>query len=150
MSITYYGAHSITFIRKRDHAIRNSWRDFHLVPSKKPVVTVPEVASVMIQLPRSSKVIDATNILSNKRLFGLSEGEWEFIIDDSKWEHWAYALDAADMYFDGTEFELFLNDAPSIIYDGVLKISNYSPGQENSSITIAYTLGGYKDLNNGG
>ena len=144
MAVYYYGSHSITFekiqIGSNDRIVKNSWVDFHLVPSTRHFLEIPKVQTILVKLPRSNKILDLTNSLNPNLVFEGSTGTWDFMIDHDRWSNWTEALDVLEEYFDGSEFIVRFDDNPSVYYNGALFVSNYTPGQDYSTISIDYDL----------
>ncbi len=144
MAIYYYGAHSITFTKTitgtNQTVVKNSWADFHLVPSARPFLEIPKVQTIMVKLPRSNKILDITNSLNPNQAFEGSTGSWEYMIDLDKWNSWTEAIDALEDYFDGSEFSISLDDNPNMVYSGMIFLSDYTPDAEFSKVKLEYDL----------
>ncbi len=144
MSVYYYGSHSITFTKivtgTNTRIVKNSWVDFHLIPSTRPYLAIPKINNIFVKLPRSNKVLDLTNSLTKSRIYEGSYGSWEFYLDTDQWNSWAEAIDELEDFFDGSEFEICFNAEPNRTYSGIIFISNYSPEDQYSKIKLDYDI----------
>lgn len=66
----------------------NSWEDWHLIPSSRPSITPPPVVSKYIEIPGSDGVLDLTEYLTGKAVYGPRNGTLSFIVDNDheSWE----------------------------------------------------------------
>ena len=144
MSVVYYNDHSITFIRDARgttvYSYKRSWRDFHLVPAKRPSVVTPQPNLKLITIPGSNKRLDLTDSTPGGLTFGRRQGQWEFYVDTSKWNSWAEAKNEIEDYINGRYFHIVLEDDHSHYYTGRLSISNWSVDQDYPMVTIDYDL----------
>ena len=136
MPIYYNKSHSITFMK--GNMTKNSWTDFHMVPSSRPYVVPPPPRLTFVNLPRSNTILDLTTALTNGVTFDVSEGEWEFYIDHDLWNGWPDSFDTISDFFDGASFTVKLDDQEEHVYYGQIYVSNYVPGEDYSRITLHY------------
>ena len=136
MSIVYNKSHTITFTK--DGVEKNSWTDFHMVPSFRPYVVPPPPKFIFVNLPRSNTILDLTTALTNGVTFDVSEGDWEFYIDHDLWNSWSDSYDAISDFFDGSNFTAKLDDQKDYDYYGQIYVSNYIPGEDHSRVTLHY------------
>lgn len=152
MGVYYNGIHSIEFLRLdgSSNEWKNTWDDFHLVPTSRPYIANPDPKYQIVQLPNMNDRIDITNRLPEGILYGMRTGEWEFLIDHEKWSSWSDCYRALVQYFHGFRFAVNLTDRENAdeqkAYVGRLVIRSYSPGNDYSKIIIQYQL--EKDLSN--
>jgi len=140
MNVQYNGIHSINIYQDNGHVAKNTWKDFHLIPSARPYIEIPEPVIKIIKIPGTNKRIDITDYLSNSLLFEKVIGDWEFIIVHDSWKNWVESYNALVSYLNGVEAIVSLTDDPEKYYSGILTISNYKPEEEYSTITIHYEL----------
>ena len=140
MSVSYSGIHSITFFKNDDSSFKNTWGDFHMVPTSRPYITPPPAQIKMVSLPRSNKILDLTNSLTRNVTYEAREGDWEFYIDHDKWEDWTQAFDDISDYLDGSVFHVIMADEPLYSYNGRVYVSDYSPESNYSKFRVHYTL----------
>ena len=60
----------------------NTWTDFHLFPTSRPLVNPPEVRFKTVEIPGMNGVLDLTDALSDgtEPAYGTRKGSWEFIV----------------------------------------------------------------------
>lgn len=146
MQIQYNGEHSIDFMgdlnKRGTRAAVNTWRDLHLVPSKKPYVAVPEATFNIVTIPGTNKALDLTNYLySDDAIFSLRKGDWEFIVDVDGWggdSSRAFAYFYAN--FHGKRLYCELQDDPGKVYFGRFIISDFSSEAYYPVLKMSYTI----------
>lgn len=135
--------HSITFGNK------NTWTDWHLVPSSRPIISAPSPKVQYVDIPGADGSIDLTESLAGRPVFSDREGNIEFIIlNDYNIEGYEYdpmALYSEIMqYLHGRYLRMVLEDDPNYYYEGRFSIESWTPGEHNSTISITYRLSPYK------
>lgn len=140
MSVVYGGMHSVMFIRLIDSTAKHSWNDFHLIPSENPVIALPEPKIQLIEIPGRSKRIDLTDYMPGGLTYGPRSGDLSFYVDHNRWNGWKNAYNALSEYFNGEKFAVYLMDNPNCIYKGRVYLSEYSPEDTYSSVTLHYEL----------
>lgn len=60
----------------------NTWDEWRLIPTSRPVVNPPPVNFKMIEIPGMNGALDITGFLNpdNKPPYGLRTGSWEFVV----------------------------------------------------------------------
>lgn len=152
MPVYYNEKHKIKFKRLRDGLVHSTWDGgFHLIPASKPIIVPTKPKISFIKLPRSNKHLDLTNIMYDKPIFESSEGTWDFYIDyefmgsdkppDYLSKSWFKTFNTLEDYFDGTLFDVELEDSPKKIYEGIIFVESYRPGKNMyPMITLSYDL----------
>ena len=136
--------HSIAFENK------NTWNDFHLVPSSKPIILPPEVKTKIVDIPGGDGVIDLTESLTGYPVYGNRAGSFTFIIiDDSTYlmdQHisWEESYQKLLNYIHGRKMRVVLEDDPQWYYEGRLTIVDPKQYRNYSGITVEFDLGPYK------
>lgn len=139
--------HSITIGEK------NTWTDWHLIPSSRPHVALPTVNEKLVEIPGRSGSIDLTTFLTGSPTYGNRKGSWEFYISNdyflysdpkfvpnvANWKDWPTALKEIAAYCNGKVLSVTLEDDPDYYYRGRLKVK-YSPQKDYSTVTIEYDL----------
>lgn len=129
--------HSITF------GTMNTWDDWHLVPSARPVFNPPTLKKKTLEISGGNGLIDVSESLTGYPLYNNREGSIEFIVmnDYKSWEE-AYS-DIMD-YLHGQSMKVFLEDDPEYCYEGRFTVNNWKSDSKWSLITIDYSLAPYK------
>lgn len=139
------GFHSITIGEK------NTWDDWHLVPTSRPFVAPPGVRTSYMDLPYADGALDLTTNLQTKPVYGNRSGSWEFLVINpgqiegyySK-QTWAERYSHIMAYLHGKQFDVILDDEPDYFYTGTLSVDSWDSRKDNSVISISYSFDPYK------
>jgi hypothetical protein len=138
--------HSITFGDK------NTWDDWHLVPSSRPVFNPPSVKTKIIDIPGGDGVIDLTESLTGYPVYNNREGSFEFIVVNDNYEpvdehrEWYNVYSDIMDYLHGQEITAKLEDDKNYYYKGRFAVNNWKSDKYHSLITIDYSVEPYKWL----
>ena len=139
--------HSITFGEK------NTWDDWHLIPTSRPVFNPPAQKVKTIDIPGGDGVIDLSQALTGYPIYQNRTGSFEFIvpngfepwnpgtIEKQPW-HTTYS-DIMD-YLHGQKLRAVLEDDPEYFYEGRFTVNAWKSANDWSRITIDYDVGPYK------
>lgn len=132
--------HSIYFKKTGENSYKNSWSDFKMFATNRPVINPAKSVTNYVEVPGMSGSIDYTEALRNKVVEEYNTGNWDFQIwNDST--NWTILYSILLTYFDGDEFEVYLKDDPSNHYKGHIRISDYKSQINNMTIVqLAYDL----------
>ena len=72
---------------------KNTWDDWHLIPSTRPLVNPPKPNTKGIQVPGRNGTLDMSRVLTGYMTYQNRTGSWEFIVDNDHWG-WAVAYSA--------------------------------------------------------
>lgn len=142
--LLYDGAHSITFVNDNGQE-RNTWTNWSLIPSNRPIFTAPSPKTNYVDIPGSNGQLDLSEVVSGKPTFEDRTGSIEFVVlkpyvDDGSW----LQLYSEIMEFlHGQSMECYLADEPYYRYRGRFDIS-WETGQNASAVTINYDVYPYK------
>lgn len=129
--------HSITFGQK------NTWDDWHIVPSSRPTFSTPEVKTNYIDIPGADGSIDITEALMRRPTYSNREGDFEFIVVND-YGIWTERYSEIMEYLHGKTMKMFLEDDPLYYYQGRLSMNEWKSDQNWSTITIHYNVEPYK------
>lgn len=130
--------HSVTFGNK------NTWDDWHLIPTSRPVVPPPPFNSSEVAVPGMNGVLDLSDLLTGYPTFGNRSGSFQFYVDHDYWPNWMTAYSTIMAYLHGQRMEMILDDDPGYFYDGRFSVSQWGSGKEYSTITINFSVHPYK------
>ena len=135
--------HSITFGDK------NTWTDWHLVPSSRPVINPPKPKVQYVDIPGADGSIDITESLAGRPVFEDREGSLDFIVlndfnVDNYNYNWIDVYTSIMQYLHGRRMKMILEDDPNYYYDGRFTVNSWKSDQNNSTITIDYRVSPYK------
>lgn len=142
--IQYNGQHSIDFFSDLSDAgtlsTKNTWRDWRIVPSKKPYVTPPSLKTNIVQIPGSNRLLDLSEYLTGGPTFEARTGEWEFIVDLDYWgdSELVYSYFLANLHAKKLYCEL--QDNPGIIYTGRFSVTDFESSDTYPVLKIGYTI----------
>lgn len=129
--------HSITFESK------NTWDDWHLIPSSRPLFNPPPVKMNLIEIPGGDGVLDLTNVLAGRPLYGNRTGSIEFYVENG-FKDWAILYSEIMTFLHGQKMRAILEDDPGYYYQGRFSVNAWKSDKERSVITIDYSVDPYK------
>ena len=129
--------HSITF------GEMNTWTDWHLVPSTRPVFNPPALKKKTLEISGGSGLIDVSESLTGYPLYTNREGSVEFIVMNG-YKSWEKTYSDIMDYLHGHYMRAILEDDPDYYYEGRFTVNNWKSDSRWSLITIDYSLAPYK------
>lgn len=135
--------HSIIFGDK------NSWADWYLIPSSRPVFNPPTPKTKFVDIPGADWHLDMSTVLTGDIAYEARTGSIEFIVDngqlsDYKADRWHLLYSEIMDYLHGQLSKAVLEDDPGFYYEGRFSVNQWRSEQYNSKITIDYTVRPYK------
>lgn len=130
--------HSITF------GMKNTWDDWHLIPSTRPVVAPPQANSSVVTIPGTNGAIDTTELLTGFTTFQNRSGTFDFYVDNDYWPDWITTYNEIMTYLHGKYMRCYLEDDPGFYYEGRFFVTAWNTGANYSRITIQYNVHPYK------
>lgn len=131
--------YSITFTNQA-HVPKNTWVDWHLIPSSPPMIEPPDPYMNYVEIPgRSLGPIDLTEALGNGPSFINSEGSWEFV---SAIDH----EDRPELYLElkrflhGRSMKIELEEDPLHYYIGRIAVEKPRTGKGHNTYSFKYTI----------
>ena len=129
--------HSITF------GTKNTWDDWHLIPTTRPVFNPPTVKASIIDLPGGDGVLDLTEFIAGRPLYNNRTGSFEFIADND-FMRWEELYSEILNYLHGRSLKAMLEDDPGYYYQGRFTVNQWNSDKLYSKITIDYDVFPYK------
>lgn len=142
----YSGEHSITFGEK------NTWDDWHLIPSSRPVFSPPQPNIRLLNIPGKSGSLDVTDVFGPV-VYADRTGSFEFYVDhetgfpsrdNEPWSSWTEAYYEIMQYLHGKKLKAVLKDDPKFYYEGRFSVNEWRSNANFSTIVINYTVQPYK------
>lgn len=133
--------HSIDFVSGKTK--RNTWDDWHLIPTSRPFIAPPAVKTSFVEIPGGNGALDLTESLAGRPLYQPRSGSWEFIAENGFME-WSDLYSAVMMYLHGRSMRVVLEDDPAYYYTGRLSVTNWRSDKAYSAIAINYALDPFK------
>lgn len=128
--------HSITF------GTKNTWTDWKLVPTSRPVFDPPEVKTILIDVPGSDGSIDLTESLTGYVRYENRKGSFEFKVHTK--EDWVEVYSSILDYLHGQRQKIILEDDPAYYYMGRASVNSWKSNKNYSLITIDVVAEPYK------
>lgn len=129
--------HSITF------GTKNTWDDWHLIPTSRPVINPPSVKNSTIDIPGGDGELDMTTVLAGRPLFNNRTGSVEFYVENG-FKDWTVMFSEVMAYLHGKKMRAILEDDPAYYYEGRFAVNSWKSNKERSTIVIDYSLHPYK------
>lgn len=130
--------HSITF------GTKNTYDDWKLVPTSRPVFSAPEPITQYVEIPGGNGSIDLSDTLTGGIHYKNRTGSFEFLVLNEYNGYDAMHLYSEIMeYLHGQKMYAILEDDPGYYYVGRFDIS-WSPEKDWSKINIGYNVLPYK------
>lgn len=137
---TYTGAHSITFINPSGTE-RNTWTNWKLIPTQKPVVPMPEFDNNYVEIPGSNGSLDLSDYLTGGPVYRDRSGSFEFYLVDPNIDT---AINTIAQFIHGKKLKFVLSDDPNFYYEGRMALSDKRSDAGYPRVTISYRVGPYK------
>lgn len=140
--------HSVQF--SRNGVAKNTWADWYLVPSSRPVINPPSPKTISVDIPGANGVIDLTEVVSGDVVYENRTGSLEFIVMNTGTGSKEKPMEWFELYTEIMDFlhgrvvALTLEDEPNYFYEGRCSVSGWTSGENYSTITIDYDLFPYK------
>ncbi|MGN1097770.1 MAG: hypothetical protein ACI4SS_02615 [Clostridia bacterium] len=134
--------HSIT-LYKNEEDYRNTWDDWHLIPSSRPVINPPSVKTNIIDIPGAYGALDLSEALTGYPLYSNRTGSIEFIVANG-YKSWDILYSEIMSYLHGKRLYLILEDDSSYYYEGRFEVNKWKSDKNWSIITIDYDLHPFK------
>jgi hypothetical protein len=123
--------------------IKDSWVDWHLIPSSRPVFNPPTPKTKFIDIPGGDGQLDLTTSLTGDTVYQNRTGSFEFIVDNGHQEWFTLYSDIMD-YLHGKLQRATLEDEPTFYYEGRFSVNKWKSDPHNSKIVIDYNVSPYK------
>ena len=130
--------HSITF-----NSEKNTWDDWHLIPSSRPLVAPPSVVTKFVEIPGLDGSVDLTTAVTGYPTYSRRVGSWQFIVANG-YGDWAVRYSEIMDYLHGRECTVILEDDPGYFYEGRMTVATWESGKNFSMVEITYELMPYK------
>lgn len=147
-NIPYRIGNDRTTIRFETENYYDTWDDFHLIPTARPILSLPTPNTKFVSIPGRKDPIDLTEYLTGHSTFGNRTGSWSFFTDvdyvEQRLGGWIAFDKRLRSLFHGHVGKIVLLDDPSYFYTGELTMGQWQTGDDRSTVTISYDLYPYK------
>lgn len=119
----------------------NTWDDWFLIPSSRPVIAPPMERTDFVTVPGRDGSLDYSQSLSKKPVFDDRTGKIELYLENDVpgWD-WETAYTSIIAALQGKRVRMALEDNPSHYYEGLLWVNQYKSDKGHSKITLEYRL----------
>ena len=117
----------------------DTWDDWHLIPSSRPVIAPPQERTKFVTVEGRDGVLDYSQTLAGKAVFDNRSGSLEFYVENDYWD-WETAYTTICETLQGKRVKLALEDNPGHYYEGLLYVSKWDSDKGHSKITLKYDL----------
>lgn len=121
---------------------KNTWDDWFLIPTSRPVINPPPTKTQYVDLTGSNGQLDLTDSLSGFPVYGVSTGSWEFLVDNDH-RPWLDIYNEVKAFLHGKRKVMYWEEDPAYEYEGRFSVNEWKSEQHNSKITIDYTIDPY-------
>lgn len=122
----------------------NTWKDCHLIPSSRPLITPPLPNFKKVSIPGANGSLDLSDILTGYMTYQNRTGTWEFIVANDYWPSWSIAYSEIMKVIHGKNMVCVLDDEPEYYYEGMFSLNDWKSDKEWSKIAINYDVYPYK------
>lgn len=129
--------HSVIFGEK------NSWDDWHLIPTSRPVFNPPKPKLKTVDVPGGDGLLDVSELLTGYPVYENRTGSIEFMVHNG-YEEWQVAYSNIMDYLHGQRLRAVLEDDPDYFYEGRYSVNIWKSDKAYSLITIDYSVNPYK------
>jgi hypothetical protein len=144
--------HSITFKKTSNGqtVTKNTWDDWHLIPSSRPMFMQPTPLYKYVDIPGRDGQLDTTDYLIGRPTYSDRKGAFEFFIQNGNRYYESVRASLAS-YFDGSKILAYLEDdyntsagKYNYCYQGRFVFKGWTPGKDYSQVSIEYQVGPYR------
>lgn len=122
---------------------KNTWIDWHLVPTERPSIDTPEVNTKTVDVPGMNGDLDFSESLTGYPTYKNRKGSIEFMVLTG-YESWNEIYNEMCSFFHGRKLYFACEDDPAYYYYGRITVNQYQSQKDNSKITIDYDLEPFK------
>lgn len=124
---------------------KNTWDDWHLVPTSQPVFATPKLKTNFIDIPGGDGALDFSEALSGHPVYNNREGSLEYIVING--DTYGTLLERRTEiinYLHGKRMQVTMEEDPNHYYEGRFTVDNWKSNEAESTIIINYVLDPYK------
>lgn len=122
---------------------KNTWDDWHLIPSSRPLFNPPPVKTSYVEIPGGDGILDLTTAMTGKPMYSNRTGSWEFYVENG-FKGWSALYSEIMLYLHGKKMTAYLEDDPMYYYEGRFSVNQWRSDPAQSLIVIDYNVAPYK------
>lgn len=121
----------------------NTWDNWHLIPSARPVVAQPTPVYTYVDIPGKDGSMDLSDYLVGRPTYSDRTGSFEFYVAND-YGNWASRRAEMTSFLNGRKMKVYLEDEPQYYYEGRFWFKQWTPDASHSKVTIEYRLKPYR------
>ena len=134
----------------------NTWENWHILPTSRPVFVPPEVKENYIDIPGGNGALDLSEALTKYPTYNNRTGSFEFrvmnhyekdgklVLESKRIDRWAERYSEIMEYLHGRCLYAVLDDDPLWFYQGRFSVDEWKSDDTWSVITIGYNVNPFK------
>lgn len=122
---------------------KNTWDDWKILPTERPVFAPPKPKTTYIDIPGGNGALDLSESLTGYPIYENRTGSFTFRVMNDYVE-WHERYTEIMEYLHGRSMNAILADDPNYFYKGRFTVDSWASGDTWSQITIGYTVDPYK------
>lgn len=128
----------------KDSKWYNTWDDWFLIPSSRPLINPPSPKTKFVDVPGRDGVLDLSELINPYTVYGNRSGSNEFIVDNDHWA-WYNAYSTIMTILQGKSgLQIVLLDDRNFYYEGRTSVNAWKSDQSWSSIVLDYNVSPWK------
>lgn len=146
--------HSIDFTNLSTNVTKNTFGDWRLVATTRPVINPPKPKTKYVDIPGGDGSIDLTDALAGRPVYSNREGSIEFVVlNDFALEgiqnyNWVDIYSEIMQFLHGKRVRAVLQDDPNYFYEGRVTVDSWTTNKDWSTIAISYSFEPFKYVAN--
>ena len=137
--------HSITFykdINSRSANKWNTWEDWGLIPSSRPIFAPAEPRYTFMEIPGTDGTLDLTDYFGQV-IYADRTGSFEFVLPHAAYS-WKGIYSKMANILQGKKMYAVLEDDPGYYYEGRFHISSWKSEDSYTTMELTYTADPFK------
>lgn len=138
------GQSTLTDAQKNACGAINTWDDWHLIPSMRPVFVPPQKKTNFLDIPGGNGLVDLSEALTGYPTYNNREGTMEFYMANDYGDWAARRTEVAEYLHNHSLIDCVLEDDPGYYYEGFIGISEWPSEKNWGRIVFSYNVKPYK------
>lgn len=125
-----------------DSKVINTWDTWKLIPTEKPIISLPSVKTDFTEIKGISGSVDSSELLSGVPTYGDRTGSIAFYVTEPV--NWPELFADISSFFHNKRLKMFLEEEPEYYYIGRFNVGDISQSDDFAQLNLSYTLYPYK------
>lgn len=136
--------YSITFKTGTLTYPKNTWDDWHLVPTSRPLFAMPERKNHVIDIPGMDGSLDFSESLTLYPVYKNRKGTIEFYVMNGYQDWHELYSEIANYFARFPKLRAYMEEDPDNYYEGRFTLKEWKSEKDYSRVVIEYDVGPYK------